>query len=86
MRQSALYKSMTLFQACGMVEGFMPCKNRQQELTAWQWLADTRSYLGLQGWYGRTIADLVDRGIIDSPRPMPPSLRPASKARHTQPA
>ena len=33
-------------------------------ITAWQYLHDTGLAYKLQGWFGRTVRDLIEQGII----------------------
>lgn len=55
---------MTLYDACATVEGFDGEEHTKEEIIkAWQFIIDTKAYKGLQGWYGRTCADLIARGI-----------------------
>ena len=36
----------------------------EEQLSAWQELYDTGIYKGMQGWYGRTIQQLINQGLI----------------------
>jgi hypothetical protein len=68
LRQSKLYKSMDCYTACSIAEGFSGEENTEEEqLISWQWLVDTGTCWHLQGWYGRTAMDLLNRGIVDKP-------------------
>lgn len=67
-RQTKLYKTMDLYTACSIAEGFSDEKSTEEELnSAWQWLVDTGHCWHLQGWYGRSAEDLIERGIINRP-------------------
>lgn len=60
---------MDLYTACSIVEGFGdeldPTEDQIHE--AWQYLIDTGMAWRLQGWYGRTAASLIERGICSQP-------------------
>jgi hypothetical protein len=67
-RKTKLYKTMNNYIACSIVENFNNEKLTEKEiLTAWQWLADTGLCWKLQGWYGRTVHDLIVNGILSKP-------------------
>jgi hypothetical protein len=64
-RKTKLYKTLTSYEACAIAEGFSGKEQTEKEvLTAWQWLVDTGTCWTLQGWYGRTAADLIEEGFI----------------------
>jgi hypothetical protein len=65
-RQTKLYKEMTRYNACACAEGFCGGESASEEevLAAWQYIWDTGLWRSLQGWYGRTVHDLIDEGII----------------------
>ena len=68
-RQTKVYKEMNSYHACEIAEGFGSGENateREQE-AAWQFLVDIRADRWLQGWFGRTMADLVRNGVIKPP-------------------
>ena len=55
---------MDNFQAIGIAEGFIECDNEEQVIAAWQYLHDTKIGYGLQGFFGRTLNQLLEEGII----------------------
>lgn len=56
---------MTLYEACSVIEGFSGHEpTREETVEAWQFIYDTRAYEHLQGFYGRTIAHLINENII----------------------
>jgi len=61
-----LYDKMTPYLACAYAEGFCEGEGASEEdqITAWQYIADTGLWRGLQGWYGRAVASLLEAGII----------------------
>jgi hypothetical protein len=65
-RKTKLYKEMTSYLACAIAEGFCEGEgaNRDDQITAWQYLVDTGQCWHLQGWYGRTATALIDQGIV----------------------
>ena len=58
----------TSYTACAAVEGFDGEEHDEDTLiSAWQYLIDTKQAWSLQGWYGRTAADLIDAGYCTLP-------------------
>ena len=55
---------MDTYQAVGLAEGFIEADSEEQVIEAWQYLHDTRIGYGLQGFFGRTLNQLLDEGII----------------------
>jgi hypothetical protein len=55
---------MDSYKAVGIAEGFIECDNEEQVIEAWQYLHDTRIGYGLQGWFGRTLQQLLNEGVI----------------------
>jgi hypothetical protein len=56
---------MTSYEATGIAEGFIEAESEEQIIEAWQYLHDTRLAYSLQGWFGRTATELIERGIIN---------------------
>jgi hypothetical protein len=66
LRDTELYKKITAYQACAIVEGFSGEEHTvEEQLTAWQHLHDTRVGYSLQGWYGRALRNLLETGQIE---------------------
>ena len=55
---------MTSYLATGLAEGFEE-GTEEEVIAAWQYLHDTRLAYKLQGWFGRTVSDLIKEGIIN---------------------
>ena len=55
---------MDSYNAVGIAEGFIEAESEEQVIEAWQYLHDTRIGYGLQGWFGRTLNQLLDEGVI----------------------
>ena len=53
------------FEACGTIEGFSPRSAPEDMIKAISYIAGTKLYASLQGFYGRTVRDMVDRGLMD---------------------
>lgn len=67
-RQTKLYKTMDSYTACSIAEGFADHEPTQEEAhAAWQWLLDTGTCWHLQGFYGRTVTDLLEQGLLLPP-------------------
>ena len=56
--------TMDTYQAVGIAVGFIECDREEQVIEAWQYLHDTRIGYGLQGFFGRTLQQLLNEGII----------------------
>jgi len=65
-RATKLYKKLDSYTACSIAEGF--CEgtgaSERDQLIAWQYIRDTGIYKSLQGFYGRTVNQLIDGGYI----------------------
>lgn len=57
---------MDNYTAVGIAEGFIEAESEQQVIQAWQHLHDTRLGYQLQGFFGRTLNQLLEEGIIHS--------------------
>lgn len=56
---------MDNYTAVALAEGFEE-GTEEQQLEAWQYLIDTGLAWSLQGWFGRTAADLIASGLCHS--------------------
>jgi hypothetical protein len=56
-------KKMDLLSACQIVEGDVEASDEDIQ-AAWQYLYDRKAYNFLQGWYGRSMAAMLDSGYI----------------------
>ena len=56
---------MDNYTATGLAEGFIEAENEEQIIEAWQHLHDTGLAYQLQGWFGRTVTDLIEQGVIN---------------------
>jgi len=50
--------------ATSLAEGFEQ-GTEQEVIAAWQYLHDTGLAYKLQGWFGRTVKQLIEQGIIN---------------------
>jgi len=57
---------MDSFTATGIAEGFIEAESEDQVLEAWQTLIDTGLCWRLQGWFGRTAAQLIEQGLCQA--------------------
>jgi len=65
-RDTRAYKIMNSFDACAFIEGFSGEEATQEQLVAaWQYIYDEGLHYQLQGFYGRTIHDMLDNGLIE---------------------
>lgn len=55
---------MDNYMAVGIAEGFIEAESEEQVIEAWQYLHDTKLGYQLQGFFGRTLNQLLDEGII----------------------
>lgn len=65
-QDSKEYKEMSMYHAIEIAEGFGDGENPtpEEQKAAWQWLYDQKAYLHLQGFYGRTMRDMINDGFI----------------------
>ena len=56
---------MDNYTAVGIAEGFIEADSEEQVLEAWQYLHDTRLGYQLQGFFGRTLNQLINEGLIN---------------------
>ena len=56
---------MNNFDAVGIAEGFIEADSEEKILEAWQYLHDTRLGYQLQGFFGRTLNQLISEGLIN---------------------
>jgi hypothetical protein len=56
---------MNNYDAVGIAEGFIEVDCEERVLEAWQYLHDTRIGYQLQGFFGRTLKQLLDEGLIN---------------------
>jgi len=55
---------MDNFTAIGIAEGFIEAESEEQAMEAWQHLVNTGLAWQLQGFFGRTAAQLIEAGLI----------------------
>ena len=58
---------MDSYIAVGLAEGFIEAESEEQLTEAWQYLVDSGLAWSLQGSFGRTANNLIERGIINPP-------------------
>lgn len=56
---------MDNFTAIGIAEGFIEAESEEQVINAWQYLHDTGIGYKLQGYFGRTLNELINQGVIN---------------------
>lgn len=55
---------MDNYMAVGIAYGFIEAESEEQVIEAWQYLHDTKLGYQLQGFFGRTLNQLLNEGII----------------------
>ena len=57
----------TFYLACAYAEGFGEGENAtlDERMEAWSFIAVNELWRGLQGWYGRMVADLKRQGLLE---------------------
>ena len=52
--------------ATAIAEGFCEGENatKEEQMAAWQYIHDKGLTRQLQGWFGRTVQDLIGQGLI----------------------
>ena len=55
---------MNNYMAVGIAEGFIEAESEEQVIQAWQYLHDTKLGYQLQGFFGRTLNQLLNEGVI----------------------
>jgi len=65
-RKSKFYKILTPYLASAVAEGFCEGEgaSEEEQLTAWQYIWDTGLWRSLQGFYGRTVHNLIENELI----------------------
>ena len=68
LRATKFYKSLDDYNAVAYAEGF--CEGEEgatelEQLSAWQYIKDNELHRSLQGFFGRTVEDLTNRGLIN---------------------
>jgi len=58
---------MDNYTAVGIAEGFVECDDEKQIIEAWQHLIDPGLAWTLQGWFGRSAANLIEQGVCHRP-------------------
>ncbi len=57
---------MDSYNAVGIAEGFIEADSEEQVIEAWQYLHDTKLGYQLQGFFGRTLNQLLNEGVINA--------------------
>lgn len=63
-RRTKFYKNLDSYNAIGIAEGFVESNNENEVIAAWQYIWDKSLWKGLQGFFGRTVHNLLDQGLI----------------------
>jgi len=65
-RSRKFYKGLDNYMAVAVAEGFCEGEGatEEEQLCAWQYIADKELWKGLQGFFGRAVADLKERELI----------------------
>lgn len=54
---------MDSYTATGIAEGWIEADSEEQVIDAWQTLINSGLAWQLQGWFGRTAANLIEQGV-----------------------
>ena len=67
LRATKFYKSLDNYNAVAYAEGFCEGEGATEleQLSAWQYIKDNELHRSLQGFFGRTVEDLTNRGLIN---------------------
>jgi len=67
LRATKFYKSLDDYNAVAYAEGFCEGEGATEleQLSAWQYIKDNELHRSLQGFFGRTVEDLTNRGLIN---------------------
>lgn len=57
---------ITSYLAIGVAEGFETKNGNTDTIRAWSYICGKGLHNALQGWFGRTISDIIDEGLLDS--------------------
>lgn len=63
-RDTQAYKELDSYLAVGRAEGFEEAKTEEEVIAAWQYIKDKGLWKGLQGFFGRTVAQLTEQGVL----------------------
>jgi hypothetical protein len=63
-----MVKKMDQFTAVMIAEGAEPAESEERYLEAWQYLVDTGLAWTLQGFFGRTAAQMIHEGKLTRPK------------------
>ena len=55
---------ITDYLAVGVAEGFEVTESSTDVIKAWSYILGRQLHRSLQGWFGRTIQELIDSGIL----------------------
>ena len=66
LRSTKLYKGLNSYLACAYAEGFCEGEgaSEKDQLVAWQWISDHGTWKHLQGFYGRSVQNLLEARLI----------------------
>jgi hypothetical protein len=56
----------TASKAIGVAEGYIEASSTGEVMEAWSYLLVSGLHTQLQGFFGRRVAELIDRGLLDT--------------------
>ena len=67
LRATKFYKSLDNYNAVAYAEGFCEGEGATEleQLSAWQYIKDNELHRSLQGFFGRTVEQLTNEGLIN---------------------